>query len=972
MRHPRPHVKTLLSILTLSASIGFTSTEAIAQQHNHNHDHGHGHSADHGQVKAINNSAAQRKAAFESTYSFVMAQKEWAQARGASNKQAALEKLIAKAEARREMLAELIRTNPAEALRVAIPEEKQLGMPEEVQAMLEQRFVAEGELEVVIEDYEKHSKQRTILKTPFGERFEIHSADKGRELLSGSKANISGLLLEGENNTVGTVGDIAVSDNPDDLLTLAADGGSTGGSNGGTAALPNTFGEQKVLVMLVNFQDKTTQPWSRATIEDRFITIDQFIQENSYQQTWLNTDVTNWMTLPLSASATCNYDELAALADQQATNAGINIGNYNRLVYMFPENSCPYIGLGTVGGAPSRAWIKRDASWETIAHELGHNFGLYHSHDLVCAGKSVGDMATLGSECSSREYGDYADIMGAWMPGHFNTYQKDRLGWLGNKVQTITADGTYTLSPQEESGNNPLALKVLRGIDPNSGREWWYYLEMRKAVGFDSSLPTWENNFLNGITVHMGTPEYGNSNFLLDMKPETYDHLLDGALEPGYTFVDSDTGIRIRTDSFSSNNAQVTIETSGTAPVCTNSNPTISATPEQSQWVAAGTQVTYQVTVTNNDSAACNSSNFALSATQLSGWNNSFANNALTLAPGQSASTTLSVTSASSATDGFYTLTLNAANGSYQASSDVTYVISNPVSNSAPVAINDSAATESGTTVVIPVLSNDSDPDGDSLNITAFSGVNGTITDNGNGTVSFTPPTSFTGTEYFNYTISDGQGGSDSATVTVNVAAKPAQNSAPTAGNDSATTEENTAVTIPVLSNDSDPDGDSLSITSFNGVDGNVVNNGNGSITFTPETGFIGTETFTYTVSDGNGGSSTATVSVTVNEAYVENQAPIAVNDSVTLTSKDSITIAVLANDSDPEGDTLLLASVTTAAKGTVIKNSDGTITYIPGSRFKNSDSFSYTVSDGEKTATATVSIQLQKSTGGKGNGKNR
>ncbi|GLQ29763.1 Ig-like domain-containing protein [Litoribrevibacter albus] len=132
-------------------------------------------------------------------------------------------------------------------------------------------------------------------------------------------------------------------------------------------------------------------------------------------------------------------------------------------------------------------------------------------------------------------------------------------------------------------------------------------------------------------------------------------------------------------------------------------------------------------------------------------------------------------------------------------------------------------------------------------------------------------------------------------------------------------------------------------------------------------------------------GQSNSAVYYTVEATAAANSAPVAVNDAVTITSKQTVTIAVLANDYDAEGDALTVIEVSGAAKGSVSINNDGTVTYVPGKRFKDVDSFSYTITDGDKVAIATVSITLQADTttsgdtttdttttkGGKG-GKNR
>ena len=183
--------------------------------------------------------------------------------------------------------------------------------------------------------------------------------------------------------------------------------------------------------------------------------------------------------------------------------------------------------------------------------------------------------------------------------------------------------------------------------------------------------------------------------------------------------------------------------------------------------------------------------------------------------------------------------------------------------NNPPVAVNDSVSTNEDAAVVVSPLTNDSDPDADTISISSFTQpTNGAVTNNGNGTLTYTPDDDYNGADSFTYTISDGNGGSDTATV--NVTVNPF-NDAPVAANDSATTDQDVAVVISVLTNDSDIDGDSLSISAFTqGSNGAVTDNGNGTLTYTPNNGFSGSDSFTYTISDGNGGSDTASVNVTV------------------------------------------------------------------------------------------------------------
>jgi VCBS repeat-containing protein len=276
--------------------------------------------------------------------------------------------------------------------------------------------------------------------------------------------------------------------------------------------------------------------------------------------------------------------------------------------------------------------------------------------------------------------------------------------------------------------------------------------------------------------------------------------------------------------------------------------------------------------------------------------------------------------------------------------------------NQAPVAEADSLSTGEDTAVTYKVLGNDTDVDGDDLTVTSASdGANGTVTINGDGTVTYTPNSDFNGSDSFTYTVSDGNGGTDTATVKVTVSPV---NDAPVAEADSLSTNEDTAVTYNVLGNDSDIDGDSLTIKSVTeGANGTVKINDDGTVTYTPEADFNGTDSFTYTVDDGNDGTTTATVTVTVDAV---NQAPVAEADAVATSEDTAVTYNVLGNDTDIDGDSLTVSSVTDGTSGTVTINADGTLTYTPSAGFVGTDSFTYTVSDGQGgTATATVSVTV-------------
>ena len=274
-----------------------------------------------------------------------------------------------------------------------------------------------------------------------------------------------------------------------------------------------------------------------------------------------------------------------------------------------------------------------------------------------------------------------------------------------------------------------------------------------------------------------------------------------------------------------------------------------------------------------------------------------------------------------------------------------------------PIANDDSATTAEDTAVIIDVVANDTDPNGDTLMVdTLGTASNGSVVDNGDGTVTYTPNLNFNGSDSFTYSATDGTNTSNNATVTVTVSAV---NDAPVANDDSATTDEDTAVVIDLLANDTDVEGDTLSFVSVsNGANGSVVDNGDGTVTYTPNADWFGSDSFVYSVTDGADNSNIATVTVTVNP--VNDDPPVAVGDSATTAEDTPVAIDLVANDTDPDGDSLLVGSIIQPANGTVVDNGDGTVTYTPDADYNGTESFTYTATDGTNSSnSATVWVTV-------------
>nr|HMN27375.1 Ig-like domain-containing protein [Caldilineaceae bacterium] len=226
----------------------------------------------------------------------------------------------------------------------------------------------------------------------------------------------------------------------------------------------------------------------------------------------------------------------------------------------------------------------------------------------------------------------------------------------------------------------------------------------------------------------------------------------------------------------------------------------------------------------------------------------------------------------------------------------------------------------------------------------------------------YTPNANFNGSDSFTYKANDG--GADSNVATVAITVNPV-NDAPTALNDSYSTNEDTALTIAapgVLSNDSDVEGNALTTALVNApANGVVTLNADGSFTYTPNANFNGSDSFTYQVNDGLADSPVATVAITVNPV---NDAPVAADDGY-LTDEDTpLTVAaaagVQANDTDIDNPTPTALVVAGPAHGTLTLNADGSFSYTPAADFNGVDSFTYKLNDGgadSNVATVTITV---------------
>ncbi|AWB67163.1 hypothetical protein C2869_12270 [Saccharobesus litoralis] len=286
--------------------------------------------------------------------------------------------------------------------------------------------------------------------------------------------------------------------------------------------------------------------------------------------------------------------------------------------------------------------------------------------------------------------------------------------------------------------------------------------------------------------------------------------------------------------------------------------------------------------------------------------------------------------------------------------------------NSAPIASDDSVNTDEDNAILIDVLANDLDSEGfiqaSSVAISQAPTKGSTSINTATGVITYTPNSNENGADSFTYTFADQQGSlSNAATVSITIAAI---NDAPVANNDTASTAEDTPITVDVVADDTDiedgkPSGALAIVVQPTNGSAEVVD---GQLVYSPAEHFAGSDTIVYQVSDSaNAKSNTATLTISVTST---NDTPVATNDSANTLEDTAVVIDVLSNDADIEDTSFASSQITIVnppSQGSATIDTEGTITYTPNDNVNGSDSFTYTVTDSESATSneATVDITI-------------
>ncbi len=337
---------------------------------------------------------------------------------------------------------------------------------------------------------------------------------------------------------------------------------------------PLVIGAQSTLVLLLNFQDDTREPITRAEIEDMIFstTIDDSVNirldELSYGKAWLIGDVTDWITLPINAADCSSYIGVRSSSLQNTidfVDSLIDFSLYQRIIVVSTKGDCGGGAVGTQFGISidtdegsrivSVVWVIPVATRPvTLIHELGHNFGFTHQDSLECGDTIVGDFV---DGCEHIDRGDYYDLMAKGFQGHFSAGNKARLGWLEPHNIAELGIGLHevALHPLELPSNQIQTIKLPVRYNLRAHSEGdFYFIEYRRPIGLDARFEELKDP-AKGVLVHLQEKQSIWGTQLLDMTPHItteslslLEDIAESYLVMGETFHDARHGFSITFD----------------------------------------------------------------------------------------------------------------------------------------------------------------------------------------------------------------------------------------------------------------------------------------------------------------------------------------------------------------------------------------------------------------------------------------
>jgi hypothetical protein len=609
-----------------------------------------------------------------------------------------LETLLKTASHRKELILKAMENDPAGVSKIAISKELRNNFLADIKEFVEEDVILEGELEVLVsesfdeyenENDEDHPEATYYYNLIAGEKItSLHFTGNIPEIYGGSKLKVKGIKLD--NKMIVAEGDNSYGDS----ITVVSEPTTT-------FAASQTV--RKVALLRINFEldkkDALPEQNFRNNIFTASRSVKNFIEENSFGKWTIagknNLDGDYYGVFTIPGGGDCNYGIWANEAKKAATAAGADLTGYNHLIFYLAGNTgCKWAGLAAMPG--TGVWLNNTDSSYVIAHELGHNFGVHHASSLSCT-DDAGAKVAISDKCTFSEYGDpYTTMGGAYR--HKTSFNKAGLQWLSSNVQTVTGNGSYEIVPMEKASTSTQVIRIPKEKDSTGKVIDYYYLEYRQPFGFDTFNT---NERVDGVFIRVSREAVTSKTFLLDTTPTSSSGFSDAALTKDRTFYDSKNKIAITTTAVAPEKVTVKIEfgltsdpspdptpTPTPTPTCTRNNPSISISPTQ-QWGIAGQELTYSITLRNNDSLDCTSSTFRVDKALPAGFTQN-TDISTTLAPGTSFMRNVIITSPITSMDGIYSFTqkvVNTASTAHTATDSANYNVFTPDSNPPQITI---------------------------------------------------------------------------------------------------------------------------------------------------------------------------------------------------------------------------------------------------------------------------------------------
>jgi chitodextrinase len=333
------------------------------------------------------------------------------------------------------------------------------------------------------------------------------------------------------------------------------------------AASPAAVATKRVAVVLVNFRNDQSQPFSTSEARSWTFTDGQSVaalyRAVSYDRLAVTGDTYGWFTVDRDNGPTCDHAGWQAAADARSRQAGVDLDAYDVVVYAWPLiPSCNFSGASVGSSRIAINGVSNRSQWvPLVSHELGHSFGAEHADALRCT-DSAGATVAISTTCISEPYGDPFDLMGGGRRRQPNANHKAAMGIMpAAAVHTVDRSGEYHIGPLATEGADPRLLRIPYDRD-SDGAVRYLLLEFRQPARFDEFAA--DDPGVRGVLVRLGKDAGQHApTLLVDTTPATPGNFADAPLAAQRVLTDRRRGLSIAVIDAGADGARVRVEYPG-------------------------------------------------------------------------------------------------------------------------------------------------------------------------------------------------------------------------------------------------------------------------------------------------------------------------------------------------------------------------------------------------------------------------